>query len=618
LNALTAVINWQGGPAGRSFERLVALQLRGRHRREMRVGQDSGAVGAATVEEPGCPEEGELLAHHAQVTLVFDGCLDDRAALAGALGVDVRSSSATDAGLALTSYQRWGLDGLGRLAGDFAIIIWDSRERLLIASRDLFAQRPLYYRVRGADIWIASEIQALVRAAPARANEGMVAEVLSGRIGSVTETLYEDIFRVTPGHAMLFRTSGMTSVAVQNIESLGECRYATPAEAREDLRGVLTEAVTDRLRGPRRVGVLLSGGIDSAAVLAFARQHTASPPHACVEAYTLSFAGTPFDESHYAAEVARHVGVRSITVDSSLATYDFAGEATDTLHPPTVPSAAAIAGLRQTAADGGIRVMLSGVGGDEWFGGSYWHYADLIRSGDVAGCVARWRGDRQSSDFVGLPALARGILWDAMPTGLQRGVRRALSAQLRPSWLDGAFARRVGLADRPRWRPPIAVETMANRDLLAGALGPAAIHAYEEQSRFAARFNLEDRQPFFDRRLVRCALSVPEEWRAPAARPKAILRDAVAPLLPPTLVERAWYHDYSHLVVDALRDIDGGSLFDTSRLAARGWIDAPLLKRHLAEALAVDQVNGSGRAAAFWPVVAMELWYRAAEPSLAQ
>jgi asparagine synthase (glutamine-hydrolysing) len=305
--------------------------------------------------------------------------------------------------------------------------------------------------------------------------------------------------------------------------------------------------------------------------------------------------------------------VRSITVNSSLDTYDFAAEAADTLQPPTVPSAAAIAGLRETAATRGIRVMLSGVGGDEWFGGSYWHYADLIRNGDVARCVAHWRDDRQSSDFVGLPALARGILWEALPTGLQRGVRHALSAQLRPSWLDAAFARRVGLADRPRWRPPIAAETMANRDLLAGALGPAAIQAHEEQSRFAARFNLEDRQPFFDRRVVQVALSIPEQWRAPAGRPKAILRDAIAALLPPTIVERAWSHDYSHLVVDALRNSDGANLFDGSRLATRGWIDAKLLKRLLVEALAHDQAKGSARAAAFWPVVAMELWYRAAE-----
>jgi hypothetical protein len=207
-------------------------------------------------------------------------------------------------------------------------------------------------------------------------------------------------------------------------------------------------------------------------------------------------------------------------------------------------------------------------------------------------------------------------LWEALPTGVQRAVRRTLSPHLRPAWIDAAFARRVGLIDRPRWNPPVAAEMMADRDLLAGALGPAAIHAYEEQSRFAARFNLEDRQPFLDRRFVRCALSIPETWRAPAGRPKAILRDAVAPLLPPTVIERAWYHDYSHLVVDALRDIDGQNLFDGSRLATRGWIDAALLKRRLAEALAHDQANGSGRAAAFWPVVAMELWYRAAEPYL--
>ena len=572
-------------------------------------------MGAATVEEPGCPDDHALLAHHADVTIAFDGRLDDRDSLAGGLG-DAGLRQASDICLVTAAYRRWGAAGIGHLSGDFACIIWDSRERRLIASRDHFAQRPLYYRVVGAEVWIASEIQALVPGVPTRVNEGMVAEVLSQRFGSVSETLYDDIFRVTPGHALVFDARAVTRLAIQSFDVPDHRRYSTQAEACEDVRAVLSEAIADRLRSPRCVGVLLSGGIDSAAVLALAHQ-AGRPRHAAgVEAYTLGFAGATFDESPWAIQVAEHVGAPSMRAGSVIANYDFAGESVGTLQLPTVPSAAAIAAVRQLASDRGVRVMLSGVGGDEWFGGSYWHYADLIRHGDVAGFVARWRGDRQVPDFVGLPALARGIVWEMLPARTQRGVRRVLSTHLCPSWLDHAFARRVGLADRPRWRPPIAAETMANRDLLIGALGPAAIHAYEEQSRFAARFNLEDRQPFFDRRFVHCALSIPEKWRAPAGRPKAILRDAVAPLLPPPIVERAWYHDYSHLVVDALRDIDAENLFDASRLATRGWIDAALLKRRLAEALAHDQANGSRRAAAFWPVVAMELWYRAAEPHL--
>ena len=188
------------------------MQLRDRPRRDARVAKDAVALGAATVDEPGCADEADLLAHDAHATLVFDGNLDDRASLARVLDIDVQSADASDARLALAAYGRWGVDGLARLAGDFAIIIWDSRERVLIASRDLFAQRPLYYRIRDGAIWMTSEIQALVRAAPARVNEGMVAELLARRIGSVTETLYQDIFRVMPGHAVLFRASGATTV----------------------------------------------------------------------------------------------------------------------------------------------------------------------------------------------------------------------------------------------------------------------------------------------------------------------------------------------------------------------------------------------------------------------
>jgi asparagine synthase (glutamine-hydrolysing) len=589
------------------------MQLGGRHRRDARVAKDVGAIGAATVDEPGCATEGDLLAHDAHATLAFDGNLDDRASLANALDVDVQCADASDARLALAAYRRWGVDGLARLAGDFAIIIWDSRERLLIASRDLFAQRPLYYRIHAGAVWITSEIQALVRAAPAHVNEGMVAELLARRISSVTETLYQDIFRVMPGHAVLFRASGSTTVAVQKIEWHDQGRYATPAEAREDLRAVLTRAVADRLRGPRPVGVLLSGGLDSSALLACTPPPRAPWPQASVGAYTLGFAGATFDESPYAAKVARHVGVRSITVDSALATYDFFGEAADTLQPPTLPSAAAIAGVRRTAAADGVRVMLSGVGSDEWFGGSYWHYADLVRKGNAAAVVRRWRGDRGIPGYVGLPAVLRVLAWESLPPGTQRRVRRVLQRRVHPRWVTEHFANRVGLNERPRWKAPVSADTLANLDVLSGALAPASIAAYEEQSRFAARFGLQDRQPFFDRRIIRCALDIPEEWRTEPARPKAILRDALAPLLPRDVLERTWYHNYSHLITDGLTRLDAGGLFTDSRLAARGWIDAPVLARCVRHACAENHGNRTVSAVQLWPVAALELWYRAAE-----
>jgi asparagine synthase (glutamine-hydrolysing) len=618
LTAIAAVLPWNGRAAAPLVETLLSWQQRRVPSGARVFDEQPAALGSACpLAAAGTPESARAYADIEPACLVFDGCLDDRESLVSALGTDRGGAAASDAALALAAFDRWGIAGLERLTGDFALVLWDRRARTLVAARDLFGQRPLYYRLVEHAIAIASEVQALVRMSPVAVNEGMVAEFLSARTTSASETLYRDIHRVPPGHALAARDGGLTIVKLGGLEAPAELLRGAD-ECANQFRELLRSAVRDRLRPADGIGVLLSGGMDSSSILATIREAeggaAATPALAC----TLGSGGDPYDESPFAREVTARLGGPAIVIEPT-PDYDFAAEVAETLLPPTNPAAALIAPLRHAASESGVRVMLTGVGADEWFGGTCWHYFDLLRRGRFIEAARRRLEAWRHAQPVGLVTIARAVAWDATPPSMQRRIRRALAPWLYPAWLDGGFVERVGLAARPRWKPAPEAATLAQRSMWRDALSAVQIEQSEEQARFAARFGQEDRQPYCDRRLVRFALSLPETERSARGVTKIVQRRAFADRLPESVIRRTSFFDCSFYEADAVARFAGAGLFRQSRLAARGWIREPALLSASDRALNAYRAYGrqhAGEAAALWSVVALELWYRGVEHNL--
>jgi len=284
------------------------------------------------------------------------------------LGHVFRTSSDTE--VILKAYLAWGLDCISRFNGMFAFVLYDATAGRVVAARDRFGIKPLYWCRVGESIAWASEIKALLAhpSVRAEAQQQSLQEYLTLQFVLGADTLFAGIHKVKPAHLQVVDLAS---------RDLRESRYwtlhydvraeRTEDDVTEELSALLEDAVRLQLRSDVPVGTHLSGGIDSGVLSALAARHLPTT----LRAYTGTFrAGPEFDETPHARNIAQHIGARLEEVEP---------QATDfsTLLPRLVwhlDEPAAGPGLLpqfavSQAAVRDVKVVLAGQGGDEVFGG---------------------------------------------------------------------------------------------------------------------------------------------------------------------------------------------------------------------------------------------------------
>jgi asparagine synthase (glutamine-hydrolysing) len=305
-------------------------------------------------------------------------------------GVRFRSHSDTEVVLAL--YAREGAAMLGRLRGMYGLALWDDREKTLLLARDPLGIKPLYLAVEGGCLRFASQVKAL-EAGGAVSREVDPASVAGFLLwGSVPEplTIRRAVRALPAGHFLMIRDGALGDPRPIEPVSIAEM---TPEQTVED-------SVTAHLVSDVPVAVFLSAGLDSGLIAALARRHLPEPP----ATFTLRFdvlEGTARDEAPFAAEVARVLGTRH--VERRVGRADFPDLWRDALAAMDQPS---IDGFNtflvsRAAHEAGLKVVLSGLGGDEVFG-SYPSFVDVPRLERTARRTARIPGLSAA-----WPALAR-------------------------------------------------------------------------------------------------------------------------------------------------------------------------------------------------------------------
>ena len=539
--------------------------------------------------------------------VVLDGRLDDRAALADELGIGHAVDAADDPRIAMLACARWREDAAAHLTGDFAVAAWDAQEHQALLFRDVRGLRPLYFRLDDRELSCASDLQALVRDRPAGVNEGMVAEWLTGSPSSHRETLYQGISRLPMAcRATISRSaSRQTQYWVPSVDST----IAAGSEAER------SEAFVERLqRAVRRrcdaghVALMLSGGLDSSTLAAVLdRSH---PRH--WSAFTLVDDHSGNNERAYAQSVTERFGAAHVVVEGAAVTAaDFASETAASLDVPAPPNGLQSLRLRRRIVKDGYPVALSGLGSDEWFGGSYLVYADLVRKGSYRTLAATVWADRHrdESTRVRLQIAA----WALCPPRLKPWVR-ALVPNRSASWIAPAFARRVDVTERLRRRDLDSPEFPAasQQALYAECTSGAYLAAIEMQERGNAVAGLDERYPFHDRDMIEFSLSLPESDRWSGGNSKGIIRRAMAARLPPAILARQHSPDANQLLTNTLRGLGGREFFLGLTTTEAGWVDRARVL-NLWDALERRTRAGqnvSAPAWALWAIAAIELWTR--------
>jgi len=470
--------------------------------------------------------------------IVFNGEIYNYAELRAQLAHDYSFRSQSDTEVLLALFIREGLKGLGRLRGMFAFAIWDDRECRLLLGRDPNGIKPLYYNTDGRYLRFASQVKALL--AGGAVGAGMDPGGLCGFLlwGFVPEpsTIYSSVKALPAGHFLWAGTEGVGRPQPLPYSS------DTGADA-GDILAAIEDSVTAHLVSDVPIAVFLSSGLDSALLAALATRHLATPPTTITLRFR-EFVNTTDDEGPLAAHVAREIGTRHI--ERWVSREEFLGGWHDVILAMDQPSIDGVNTywISKAAREAGVKVALSGLGGDELLGG----YPSFRQ-------VPSW--NRWARRAARVPGLARA--WPRISRWFERG-RPKLKGLLRyGSTLEGAYFLRRGLF-LPDELPAVLGEDVAaagleasdpektGRRALAGARnGWKAVHALEtgvylrnqllRDSDWASMANsVELRVPFVDARLQLAAAA--GDFGLPRRTGKRGVVRCLAPSLPAAIFKR--------------------------------------------------------------------------------
>ena len=564
----------------------------------------------------------------AGLAITFDGRLDNRDHLESVLPIlQGAPHAAGDAALVLRAYQRWGSESPARLLGDFAFAIWDRRARRLFCARDVMGIRPFCYAVAGSSFLFGSEVQQLLASGSidAEPDEHMVAQYLANQTTSRDATVYRRIRRLPPAHSMTIDADRISIDRFWRLDASPKLRYQTDREYAEHFLSIFNDAVACRLVSARpHVGAYLSGGVDSSSVVAMAKAIAAEHHAPVLDTFSLIFPeDAEADERAYIADVARRCAVPShlMRADPPSAAR-FREQAECYRDVPDPPGGHMMADLRRTIRDRGIRVVLTGEGGDHGFSGSLYHYADLLRQFRLREAWNQFRADARVSDVGWSPS--RIVTTGVVPL-LPRTFKNALRPLARrrgwpgglPRWIPAAFASRVGLMDGPRI-PPAPHASFGDMRVCDALENGWSTLALEMAERTAARFGLEERHPLFDRRIIEFAVAIPETQRWRDTRTKLVLRNAMRSLLPPSVYGRRDKADFSAHVVAALQALGGEEFLSQLQMASQGWIDLQhvrLMYREMMLRFSRAEASYTDYMFPLWMIASTELWFRTLDPA---
>ncbi|MBW2710069.1 MAG: asparagine synthase (glutamine-hydrolyzing) [Deltaproteobacteria bacterium] len=284
--------------------------------------------------------------------------------------------SSTDTEVILKAYLQWGIECLQRFVGMFALAVWDSRNQLLFLARDRLGKKPLYYYFSSGNLLFASELKALIpfRLFEKHLDPDAISLYFHYLYVPAPKTIFKNTFKLLPGHYAVFND--------QNIQT--HCYWELPPgdinskisdqsedDTIEEMDHILTQAVSDRLVSDVPLGALLSGGIDSSAVVALMQKVNTSP----VRTFNIGFHEPAYNEAPWASKVAKYLGTDHTELYVTPAeTIEIIPKLPEIYDEPFADSSAIPTFLVSRLARSQVTVALSGDGGDEQFAGydRYW------------------------------------------------------------------------------------------------------------------------------------------------------------------------------------------------------------------------------------------------------
>lgn len=455
-------------------------------------------------------------------------------------------------------YQKYGEDLLEYVNGMYAFSLWDSRKKKLIIARDRFGEKPLYYGVFDGKLIWASEPKAMLAHPSVKAELDLYAlrHYISFDYVPAPMSIYKGIYKLPAAHVLTVENGEVKTRRYWDLKwSKGEVTKSNGSHPAESLRGtaaelreLLSDSVRMRLVSDVPLGILLSGGIDSSTVAAFATHHATEK----VKTFSIGFEEDSFDESKFARQVATHLGTEHYEEKlSAEKAGDLISEIGTWLDEPLSDGSLIPTYLLARFVRKHVRVALGGDGGDELFAGYPMYYAHKIAA-RYQSIPAFLRSGVIEPVVNHLPVSTKNMSFDYKAKRFIAGSKHEIVTR-HHSWF-GSFdiEKHQDLFTRD-------VLEKTNPDIYAGARDLLAltdakndiermqfldINFYMAEDiltkvdRAAMAVSLETRAPFLDPRVGQFAASIPIEDKLKGSKGKYILKKAVEDLLPKTILNR--------------------------------------------------------------------------------
>jgi asparagine synthase (glutamine-hydrolysing) len=545
------------------------------------------------------------------VTVVGVARIDNRADMLAWLGDVDRSIG--DLALAGQVALRRGVSGVARLLGDFAFVVWEADTRTLIAARDTFGVKQLYYATPSPGVVTFSSRAELLAQGDDYNMEYLAAWISSCAPGP-TSTVFCRVSALPAATVAQF-TNGIPRTTcywnAHEVQARGG-ELGSETDQCEAVRALLIEAVRLRLTPGPHTWSHLSGGLDSSSVVSIAQwlAHENAVRHGL--AGTVSFIdtiGTAADERTYSEAVASHYGVRNEKIQHQLDRREVFADPPRFDQPAACSYGVATRDLQvvSTVDNAGGSVLLTGIGGDNLFLGTMFFFADWVASGRVARAINEM-AHRAAVGHVSFWEIAKqNAVMPLLPSPLRRLVMRHEDSRV-PPWVNAKLVRRYGLQARTGYE---SIYGGAQRFKYAYGQAAAVTAVPSVLSDGIIGEKLDVRHPYLHRPLVELSLKLsPEMCVRPHAR-KWVLREAMRGILPEYVRTRVgkgdgvgltlWSLDHDRSLVDMLcRD---------PILAQLGVVDVTRLRTAIA---AANHGNAGERSAndRVLSTIDVELWLR--------
>jgi asparagine synthase (glutamine-hydrolysing) len=479
--------------------------------------------------------------------LVFNGEIYNHAEIRAELeALGHRFTSRCDTEVVLRSFLQWDTGSFARLRGMFAIALWNGREQRLILARDRVGIKPLYLYRQGTELYFASELKSLFahKEIPRELDANALSHYLALNYVPAPFTLVKGIEKLAPGHWLEWQDGSIRTESFwkPGFQQDPSWTMDTAAEALDQL---MKDSVREHMISDVPVGIWLSGGVDSSAVLHYTRQSTSSR----IKTFSIGFAGRTFDESGPARELAKRYDADHFELDLNPA-LDLEEAIRNIVYYSDEPFADAGAvplWFLSKLSRETVTVALSGEGSDELFGGYLTYRAD--RLAQTARCI---------------PKLARKSLLKALKywpvsndkISFEYKMKRFLEGSLLPSdeahtYWNGSFSKTQQTALLSN-RTENSVLDLFTKEMPCGTHSGSLSRylAFDQRyyltddllqkvDRMSMAHSLEVRPPYLDHRIIEFAASLPDRLKIDGRNQKVILKHLMRNKLPDSVLNRS-------------------------------------------------------------------------------